>query len=167
LQITGQIVNFSVTKIIKEQAMLKRIMPVAVIGFLVMSGIIFGGCIRKRIMCSTPEQRAEFAVNRISSSLDLTKEQVEKLNKIKDEILARIKSRPSDREAVHKELIGMVKSDKLDKNMVEDFINKREAKIKELKPFLIDKLVEFHYILTPEQRNRVVEKFDKFYHYCD
>jgi len=147
--------------------MLKRIMPVAVVGFLVLSGIIFGGCIRKRIMCSTPEQRAEFVVKRISSSLDLSKEQVEKLNKIKDELLSRIKSRPNDREAVHKEFIGMVKSDKLDKNMVENFINKREERMKELKPLLIDKIVEFHYILTPEQRNRVVEKFDKFYHYCD
>jgi periplasmic protein CpxP/Spy len=147
--------------------MLKRVMPVAVVGFLVLSGILFGGCIRKRIICSTPEQRAEFIVNRISSSLDLSKEQAEKLNKIKDEILARIKSRPNDREAFHNELIGLVKSDKLDRNMIENFIGKREERMKELKPFLIDKLVEFHNILTPEQRNRIVEKLDKFYHYCD
>ena len=147
--------------------MLKRVMPVAVVGFLVLSGILLGGCIRKRIICSTPEQRAEFIVNRISSTLDLSKEQVEKLNKIKDEILARIKSRPNDREAFHNELIGLVKSDKLDKNMVENFIGKREERMKELKPFLIDKLVEFHNMLTPEQRNRIVEKLDKFYHYCD
>ena len=147
--------------------MLKRVMPVAVVGFLVLSGILFGGCIRKRIMCSTPEQRAEFIVDRISSSLDLSKEQVGKLNKIKEEILARIKSRPNDREAFHNELIGLVKSDKLDRNMIENFIGKREERMKELKPFLLDKLVEFHSILTPEQRNRIVEKLDKFYHYCD
>jgi periplasmic protein CpxP/Spy len=147
--------------------MSKKILPVAVVGLLVVSGIISGGCIRKRIICSTPEQRAEFLVDRISSKLDLTKEQVVKLNKIKDEILARIKTYQSDREIIHKELMEMAKSDKLDRNKLENFINKREARMKDLKPLLIDKIVEFHDMLTPEQKNRIAEKMDKFYHYCD
>jgi protein CpxP len=150
-----------------EMAMMKKIIQLAVILFLTASSIFAGGCIKRRILCSTPEERADFFVSRIASSLDLTKEQVDKVNKIKDELLARTKTSSGERETTYKELIEMVKNDKLNRDSVENFINKREAKMKELKPFIIDKIVEFHYILTPEQRNKVAEKLDKFFHYCD
>ncbi len=147
--------------------MLKKILPVSIVSLMVIAAIISTGCLKKRILCSTPEQRGQFMVDRISSKLDLTKEQVVKLNKIKDEIVARIKTYQSDREAVQKEMIELIKSDKLDRNKLENFINKGEAKMKDMKPLIIEKIAEFHDMLTPEQRAKIVEKMDKFYHYCD
>jgi len=147
--------------------MIRKLIPIAAIGCFIVSGILITGCARKRFICSTPEERAEFIVDRITHSLDLDKGQAEKLNKIKDEILARTKIYRDDREATRKELLDMAKSEKLDRVTVDNFISKREARMKEFKPFLIDKIVEFHNILTPEQRNRIAEKIDKFYHYCD
>ncbi len=147
--------------------MLKRILPVAVIGTLVVSSIFVGGCIAKRIICKTPEKRAESIVKKLTKKLDLTKEQVDKVNQIKDEILERTKKYKDEREAMHNELLDLMKSDKLDRAKLESFVNKYEARMKELKPFFLDKIIEFHNILTPEQRNKIIEKVNKFYHYCD
>jgi Spy/CpxP family protein refolding chaperone len=143
--------------------MSKRIMPIAA---LVISGIILTGCGPQRFFCATPEERAEMIVKKIAGDLRLPKEQVEKVNKIKDEILARTKHLRDEREAVRKEWTDLVKSDRLDRNRLTDFINAREEKIRALKPFFIDKMVEFHDILTPEQRAKAAEKMERFHNWC-
>ena len=146
--------------------MLKRILPLAAITALIISGILLTGCGPRRFFCATPEERAAMIVKEIACDLKLTKEQVEKVNTIKDEILVRTKGLRDEREAVHKEWMDLVNSDRLDKNRLTDFINKREEKIRALKPFFIDKIVEFHNILTPEQRIKLAEKLEKFHNWC-
>jgi Spy/CpxP family protein refolding chaperone len=146
--------------------MSKRIIPFAAFTALIISGILLAGCGPRHFFCATPEERAAMIVKKITCDLKLTKEQVEKVNKIKDEILARTKDLRDEREAVHKEFMDLVKSDKLDKNKLTVFVNKREDKIRALKPFFIDKMVEFHNILTPEQRVKAAEKMEKFHNWC-
>jgi Spy/CpxP family protein refolding chaperone len=146
--------------------MSKRIIPIAAITVLIISGTILAGCGPQRFFCATPEERAAMIVKRIACDLKLTKEQVEKVNKIKDEILLRTKGLRDERETVHKEWMDLVRSDRLDKNRLTDFINKREEKIRALKPFFIDKMVEFHDLLTPEQRVKAAEKMEKFHNWC-
>ncbi len=130
-------------------------------------GIFSGGCARQRFACKSPEKRAEFIVKKLTNNLDLTKEQVEKLNKIKDEILARTKDFKNERKASYNEALALIKSEKLDKSSLTSLIGKREQKWNELKPFLVEKFIEFHGMLTPEQKNKLAEKMEKFHHYCD
>jgi Spy/CpxP family protein refolding chaperone len=146
--------------------MSKRVIPFAVVAALIITGILVVGCGRRHFFCAKPEERAAMIVKKITSDLDLTKEQVEKVSKIKDEILARTKDLRDEREAVRKEMMDLVKSDKLDKNKLTNFINMREEKIRALKPFFIDKMVEFHILLTPEQRIKLAEKLEKFHNWC-
>jgi len=146
--------------------MLKRIVPIAAVAALIIAGALVVSCGPRHYFCATPEERADMIVKMITGDLTLTKEQVEKVNKIKDEILARTKGLREDREAVHKEWIDLVKSDKLDRNRLASLINTRFDKYMALKPFFIDKMAEFHGILTPEQRVKVAEKMEKFHNWC-
>lgn len=146
--------------------MSKRSIAFTALLFLVISGIVLAGCGPRRFFCATPEDRAAMIVKKMTSDLDLTKEQVEKVNRIKDEILAKTKSIRDEREAVHAQVKALVTSATLDRNTVGRFLTGREEKFKALKPFFVDKIVEFHALLTPEQRIKVAEKMEKFHNWC-
>ena len=133
---------------------------------MVAAAVLAGGCAKERFACKSPEKRAEFIVKRLTNTLDLSKEQVEKLNKIKDEILARTKNVQNDRQAMREEALALVKSEKLDRNALLNMISKREKAWNDLKPFMIDKLIEFHGMLTPEQKIKLAEKMEKFHRNC-
>src|SRR5208337_410898 len=149
--------------------MTKRLVIVAVIAALATAGVIFGvNALRyqykKRYIWGEPEKRAEYIVNKLTRKLDLTKDQQEKVNKIKDEILARTKNIRNDRAALREELTSLIKSEKLTKDMVDKFIDKRKSKMDEIRPFFVEKFIEFHNILTPEQRAKLADKLERWYH---
>ena len=150
--------------------MTKKLVLVAVIAVLATAGVIFGAQAlryhyRQSYFRGQPEKRAEYAVKRLTRRLDLTGEQQDKLNKIKDEILARTKNLREDRTVLREEAAALFKSEKLTKEKVNAFIDKRKSKIEELRPFIVDKIIEFHNILTPEQRAKFAEKFEKWWYH--
>ncbi|MBN2158925.1 MAG: Spy/CpxP family protein refolding chaperone [Spirochaetes bacterium] len=146
--------------------MSKRIVPIVLAAVFAVSGALFFSCGPRRFFCAEPEERAEIIVKKMTRDLKLTKEQVQKVNKIKDEILARTKNLRDQKEAVRGEFLALVRSDRLERNKVNAFVTKREEAFRGLKPFFIDKFVEFHNILTPEQRGRLSEKIEKFHNWC-
>lgn len=146
--------------------MSKRIIPAILIAAVAVSGVLLFSCGPRRFFCATPEKRAEMIVKKMTSDLKLTKEQEEKVRKIKDEILARTKDLRDRRETVRGEFLAMVKSDRLDRNRVTAFVARREESFRNLRPFIIDKMVEFHGILTPEQRSALAAKIEKFHNWC-
>lgn len=146
--------------------MAKKLISFTAITLLAVSGFILAGCGPQRFFCATPEERAAMIVKKMTRDLSLTKEQVEKVNRIKEEILVKTKNIRDERESVHSDMKALITSSKLDRNQVNRFIAGREDKFRALKPFFVDKLVEFHAILTPEQRAKVAEKMDKFHNWC-
>ncbi len=143
--------------------MTKKLVIVAVIAVLVTAGVIFGGeAIMFHYYWSNPEKRAEWVVKKLTKTLDLNAEQQTKLNKIKDEVFARFEKFKSNRDAVRKEAATLIKSDNLTGEMVNRFFDERKAKLEELRPFIVEKIVEFHNILTPAQRTKLAEKIEKW-----
>lgn len=108
----------------------------------------------------TPEARAAWVVKRISSKLDLNKEQKAKLESIKDEILAKRKTWQSQGLSARNELLAQIRSDKIDQAKVRDIVGESAQK-KEMREFFIAKFAEFHAVLTPAQRAKLAEIFDK------
>ena len=104
-----------------------------------------------------PEKKAEYIVKRIKSKLDLTDAQVVKVNKIKDDILAKRKEMKSLKKGIAKEVIAQTKKDKVDQEKLNQLFASKEKKIKELRGFMVAKYAEFHAILTPKQRKELAE----------
>lgn len=123
--------------------------------------LVTAGC--GRFHYNSPEKRADYIVDRISSELDLTDEQKNELNKIKLEVLVKMNKARENRGENLAEVQDLIKSDQLAKSDVEKAISRHEAKRNEMKPFLIEKIVEFHALLTPEQRIKVAEKIEEFH----
>lgn len=98
-----------------------------------------------------------FIIERISEKLDLTASQKTEVDRIKSEIKQKMEANRPDREGMFSEFSEMFKSDKIDKSKIMEEMNRKEIQREEMKSFMIDKLIEFHSILTPEQRSKAVE----------
>lgn len=109
----------------------------------------------------TPEEKADRIVRYIDRKLDLTDEQRKVLDKIKIDILARKGEVKTIHDEIHADLKKQILSDKVDTANVKKRMKARSAKIEELKFFMVDKLAEFHKVLTPEQKKELIEKIEK------
>jgi len=136
-----------------------RLMPI--LGLLAIF-IFFSGCSASR---SQPiEKKATKIANRIAKELDLTESQKAELNQIKDDIVGKIKSKENvaQRKEIRTAFFDMFKGDSLTKEQLMALYQKKEAGEKEMREFLMDKLVQFHKMLTPEQRTKFVAWMEKF-----
>ncbi len=116
-----------------------------------LSALVFTGCYR------TPEQRAERLVDHISSELKLNDTQKAQLNKIKDEFLAKRLKMTAARNEGFDEAVALMKSDQIDQAKLNALLEKSEARTADSVKFFFTKFVEFHDMLTPEQRAKVAE----------
>jgi Spy/CpxP family protein refolding chaperone len=110
---------------------------------------------------SSPEQKADKIVKRIAKELDLRPEQKTKLDKIKTDILAR----KADFQAVHagfRELaLGQIRAATVDTAKLNQGLEEREAKIRDLRGFLVAEFTEFHDVLDSAQREKLASKLER------
>lgn len=99
-----------------------------------------------------------FMLNKITQDLNLTDQQKADVEKLKAEIKAKRESMKKDKQNPMDDFANAFKQDKLDKETLKSLEQKHEASRQEMKDFMMDELIKFHDILTPDQRNQVVEK---------
>ena len=105
-----------------------------------------------------------FIIERLTENLNLTENQKVQVEKLKAQVKEKMESNKPDRENGMEELANEFKKDQLDKSKLMEFANKKHARMKETKEFMMDRLVEFHSILTHEQRSKVVENISDMKH---
>jgi len=132
----------------------KIILSVCIIffAFLTVSGIAVGRHFHK-----FHDGPGAFLIDRISEKLDLTSSQKTQVEKIKTEIKEKFESRKSDRGNMFEDFANEFRKDNLDKNALKELQSKKEQNKKEMEDFMMDKIIEFHNILTPEQRNKAMD----------
>lgn len=99
-----------------------------------------------------------FMLNQVTKDLTLTDQQKSDIEKLKDEVKAKRESMKKDNQNPMDDFANAFKQDNLDKETLKSIEQKHEAKRQEMKEFMMDELIKFHDILTPDQRNQVVEK---------
>jgi len=99
-----------------------------------------------------------FLMGRIVKDLNLTEQQKTDVNKIKDEIKAKMDENRQKRKSDASEFEQMFRSDTFDKQKAMDLSQKHETEREEMRQFMIDEMARFHSILTPDQRNKAMDK---------
>src|SRR5208337_1573403 len=107
------------------------------------------------------EKKADKIVCKISSKLDLDKDQKAVLYKIKDEAIAKIKSQKTARIALHNEFVGILKNGSVDKAKLQALNAKRNVLFQEIQDFMTGKFSEFYNILTQPQKDKLVKFLEK------
>ena len=134
---------------------------------LISSALAFGGCgyFRHHNKQMSFEQRADRVVEKLTSELSLTDVQKTKLDAIKNEIIKKQKDQEQSMSPIKSEFTAMLNSETLDKAKLKAlFQKKEETYLKahgEFEDFLLDKFIEFHKILTPDQRAKFTKYLEK------
>jgi len=135
--------------------MTKRIVSLIVFGAV--SALVFAGCQK------TPEQRAQWIVDRMVSELNLTEEQQTKLEGMKEEILFQHQKHREMRKEAFDDAMAQMEKDTLDPEELKQLMEKHKQKMDEMSPFIRTKFTELHALLTPEQRVQLVVKMKELH----
>jgi Spy/CpxP family protein refolding chaperone len=150
--------------IIQEKFMLvRRIFRFALPVLALTAGaILFSGCHRNHCgWGSSPEKKADRIAKHIAKELDLTAEQRTKLDKIKADILARKGEFTAVHAGLRETLLGQIRAAAVDTSKLNAGLDDREAKIKELRGFMVAEFAEFHAMLDSTQREKLASKLEK------
>ncbi len=122
---------------------------------------IVAGCKRLGHRGASAEKRAEWAVKKISSELDLNEDQKVLLNNIKDELLTKRKELKSMGDDLSDSLLAQVNEESIDPAELNSLFESKESQFTEMRSLMVEKFTEFHAALTPEQRTKMAEKLSK------
>ncbi len=135
---------------------------IAVIAIIII-GLFVAGCSKHRFYNKSPEEKAEWAAEKISSELDLDEGQKAKLDEIKSEVLAKHQSFGGMKKELWDEMNKQITTDTIDEQKLNDLFAGKETEFSEMRSFMVNKFAEFHSILTAEQRSVLAEKMTKFH----
>lgn len=141
--------------------MLRKSLVLATVGLIAIAGL--AGCRRGAHLIRNPEKRVEWIVNHISKELDLNDAQKAKLKIMAQDIKAKHKAMRAENAQNFDQFTAQIRKDKLDMNVINSLIDKKHETMQQIRPFALEKLTEFHAMLTPEQRNKLADKMEKFH----
>ena len=112
--------------------------------------------------CKHHDAKGAFALDYITETLDLTREQETNLDFIRAEIVDKVQEMHADKKEMHAILKEQLESETIDKDVVRKLVADHREKMNAVIDLAIDKLADFHETLTPEQKTKLVAKLEKF-----
>ncbi len=136
---------------------MKRIL---LLGILAMTAVSFSAC--RPWWHKTMQERAGYIAKKIGSKLDLNDSQQQKLNAMRDEVVKKLEANEKEMVQLSRDFEGLVRADKMDPKKLKELKDRRTAVQTDVETVMMDKLVEFHGILTAEQRTKAADLLKKF-----
>jgi periplasmic protein CpxP/Spy len=99
-----------------------------------------------------------FMMERISKELNLDDKQKADLQKIRDEIKTKMESKKQDRQKDMTDFENLFKQNSISKDELKQLVQKRDLEREEMRDFYMDEFIKFHALLTPEQRQKAIDK---------
>lgn len=134
---------------------------------IISSVVVIKGIAVARHFKSFADGPHDFLIGHLIDKLNLTDQQKTQVENLKAQIKDKRESSKPNRESMMEEFANEFKKDNIDRNKLLELSTRRETEAQEMKDFMIDKLIEFHNILTPDQRIKAVatmkEMKDKFH----
>ena len=138
--------------------MVKKRLTISVIGVFISAALLFSGC-----RSHSPDHKAEFMVDYIAETLDLSGDQRAHLDDIKKEFLAKAKEMHARKEAMHAEFKAELLKEQIDQQRMKELIAQKREHMTEIIDLAVVRLAEFHATLTPEQKEKLVAKLEYFH----
>ena len=138
--------------------MLKKGLTIALIGVFLSGALIFTGC-----RSHSHHGKAEFMIDYIAETLDLTDPQREQLDGIKEEFMAKAQEMHAKKQAMHDEFMVELRKEQIDQEKVRELINQKRSHMDEMIDLAVVRFSEFHQTLSPEQREKLVAKIEWFH----
>ncbi len=115
---------------------------------------------------STPAERGERMVEKVTEELELTATQQDRLSEVKNEFLDMRKTMQSNREQTKTDIQALLKQPTLDRNKANSIVNQHIETIHSRSPAIIDAIGNFYDSLDDTQRAELREFIeDKMEHH--
>ena len=137
--------------------MVKKGLTIVTIGAFIAAALIFSGC-----RSHSDQGKAEFMVDYVAETLDLTDEQRAQLEGIKEEFVAKAEAMRAEKKAMHDAFMAELRKEEIDPQRLKELIAQKQEQMTEILDLAITRLAEFHRTLTPEQREKLVAKLEYF-----
>ena len=138
--------------------MLKKGLTIVLICVFILGALIFTGC-----RSHSHQSKAEFMVDYIAETLDLTDPQRDQLDGIKEEFMAKAQEMHAKKQIMHTEFVAELRKAEIDQEKIKDLIDQKRAQMDEIIDLAVVRLAEFHQNLSPEQREKLVAKLEYFH----
>ena len=138
--------------------MLKKGLTIALIGVLISGALIFSGC-----RSHSHHGKAEFMIDYVAETLDLSDEQREQLDGIKDEFIDKAKEMHAQKATMHTAFMDELRKPEIERNNLEALIAQKRAMMDDFINLAMDRMIEFHKTLSAEQREKLVTKIEYFH----
>jgi len=109
---------------------------------------------------------AEFMVDYIAEVLDLSEDQEDMAAAFKNEILAKAREKHADKKQMHAEIKAQLSSEAIDTERVKALMLEHRQAMEEVMDLAVDRIAEFHATLSPEQRDKLIKKLEKWEGRC-
>jgi Spy/CpxP family protein refolding chaperone len=143
----------------QEEPMTKKTGIIALAVLLVSSLLLFTAC------KGHDQHREAFIFDYFTEMLDLTPEQEDRLTVIHEELRGQIEAMHEERKEKCAFLKTQLAGETIDKEAIRQMIAEHRARMDSVIDLAVDRLVDFHGELTPEQRQKLVAKLEKFEKY--
>lgn len=100
---------------------------------------------------------------KIAKELDLTEEQQAKLDAIHEVVKSQCPSQKETHQEMFEDFKTEIRKDTLDQDVIKQMMAHKHERINEIKPLVMEKIVEFHACLTPEQKETLISHMEKFH----
>jgi uncharacterized membrane protein len=144
----------------KGGIMLKTKRSVLLIIVLVAGLVVFSGCRRPGA-----DRGAEFMVDYVSETLALDDSQRVQLESIKEELMQKQAEMQAGKEAMYAEAKALLLSEQIDEAGVKAMVAEHRARMDAVVDLVIARFIEFHSTLSAEQKDKLVQKLEKFKKY--
>ena len=122
------------------------------------SAMAFGPYSRHGFFQKNSEKHSERMIEHLTEDLELDTVQVAQLRKIKDELNDKRNSLKVDRQQIFDNLLSEIGNDELDISKFQVIVDNNAARVKLETAFFTEKMIEFHQMLSPVQREKLVSK---------
>ena len=105
---------------------------------------------------------AEFMLDYMTEVLDLSQDQEDMADSIKNEILAKARAMHKDKQKMRDEIKTQISSEAIDTEIVKNLLMDHHKEMETVMNLAVDRIAEFHATLSPEQRTNLVKKLEKW-----
>ncbi|MGD8963491.1 MAG: Spy/CpxP family protein refolding chaperone [Desulfobacterales bacterium] len=138
--------------------MVKKGLTISLICVFILAALVSNGC-----RSHSANHKAEFMVDYIAETLDLSDAQRAQLDEIKEEFLAKAKDMHAKKEAMHAEFKAELLKEEIDQQRVKELIAQKREQMTEIMDLAVVRLAEFHKTLSTEQKEKLVAKLEWFH----
>jgi Spy/CpxP family protein refolding chaperone len=110
---------------------------------------------------ASPEKRMEWLKEEITDRLELNEDQQARLDEMTNDLVDRGREMRAIRASIRDTLMTELRKSEMNKEDLVQVFSENRAKFEEMISLLADRLVEFHQMLQPEQRAKLVAELEK------